>query len=62
MKKTIRQLEALIEELRIHYIKQYAKEKGWDISKLCREDLTAIYVCVGMQQGYKFNKKSVDKK
>ena len=57
MKKTIRQLEALIDELRIHYIKQYAKEKGWDISELNRTDLAEIYVCVGMQQGYNFNKK-----
>ena len=62
MKKTVRQLEALIEGLRIHYIKQYAREKNWDVSNLSNEDLIEIYVCVGMQQNKNFNKKSVDKK
>lgn len=53
--KTIQQLEELFDAMRIQYVRRYAKEHGWDITKLHPQDLMEIYVCLEIKE--KFQKR-----
>lgn len=60
--KTIQQLEDLFDAMRIQYVRRYAKEQGWDITKLHPQDLIGIYVCLEIKEQLKDNfKKRIDK-